>query len=129
MKTLALAVATAVAATIAAVAPNNAHSQTPFETQVLAVLNAVRADPTAFAASLQSFRSYFHGISYVVPGERVRNVTNEGVAAVDEAIVSLKDRPGMGAIAPAPLLDAAAADHVFEQAASGASAICASVTS
>lgn len=120
VKTLALIAAAAVAATIAAIAPNKAQSQTPFEAQVLAVLNAVRADPGAFATSLQTFRSYFQGAAYLVPGARVHIVTSEGVAAVDDAIASLKGRQGVGGIAYAPLLEAAAADHVAEQAANGA---------
>ena len=108
-----------VAGLAGAMAPDTAQAQTPFEAQVLAVLNAVREDPATFASKLRTFRTYFRGASYVLPGEHVINETDEGFAAVDEAIADLAARRGVGSIAPAPLLEAAAADHVAEQKRTG----------
>ena len=110
----------AAAAMLAAIVPASAHAQTPFEARVLQALNAVRSDPAGFVATLKAFRGSFEGAGYTRPGTRIRIVTNEGVAAVDDAITSLSGRQGMGAVASAQVLAAAAADHVAEQAASGA---------
>jgi len=38
-----------------------AAAETPFERQVLAALNAARTDPSAYAADLKRYRTYFHG--------------------------------------------------------------------
>lgn len=104
---------------VAAFAPAAASAQTAYEAQVLQVLNAVRANPAAFADQLRTFRSYFHGASYVVPGQQVRNVTNEGVGAVDEAIAYLSRQRALRPMNAADTLAAAAADHVAEQGEAG----------
>ncbi len=101
----------------AALLPAAAPAQSPYEGQVLAVLNAVRADPAGFAEQLRAFRGYFHGASYVLPGRQERNLTEEGVGAVDEAIAFLGRQRALHPMAPAGLLEAAAADHVSEQGA------------
>ena len=110
----------AVAAALAAALPGAAVAQSPFEDQVLAALNAVRANPAAFQAQLRQFRGWFRANSYVVPGRAERNITVEGVGAVDEAIAFMGRQGGVGPIRPAALLAAAAADHVAEQGAAGA---------
>lgn len=100
---------------LAAAAP----AQTPMEDQVLAMLNAVRADPAAFAGQLRTFRGFFRANYYVLPGRAEQNVTEEGVAAVDDAIRFLAGQRQLRPVDAAPMLAAAAADHVAEQAGSG----------
>lgn len=101
-----------------------AHAQSPgdrdaVERQVLAALNAVRADPQAFAQSLQVFRGYFHANYYKLPGSRADNQTEEGVRAVDEAIGFLARQQSLAPIEAAPVLADAASEHSAEQAADG----------
>lgn len=105
----------ALAALAGALLPGVASAQTAYEGQVLAVLNAVRADPAGFAEKLRTFRGYFHGTSYVVPGRMERNITEEGVGAVDEAIAFLARQRTLRPMSPADTLADAAADHVAEQ--------------
>jgi uncharacterized protein YkwD len=70
------------------------------EEQVLAAINEVRADPSAYAAKLRQYRGYFEENVVLLPGSDVGLRTREGVAAVDEAIAAL------GRLKPLPPLQA-----------------------
>ena len=97
-----------------------ARAQTPFEVQVLAELNAARRDPAGYVEQLRRYRGYYHANIVAAPGARVRYLTQEGAAPVDEAIGFLQHQGEHGELTPAGTLESAAADHCAEQAADGA---------
>jgi len=96
-----------------------APAATAFEQQVLAALNAARTDPTTYAAGLEHYRAYFDGNMLHYPGEAVDLETEEGVAAVNDAIAFLRRQRKLDPAEPAPLLAASAADLVTDQARGG----------
>jgi uncharacterized protein YkwD len=97
-----------------------ASAESSLETAVLAELNDARADPAAYARKLETYRTYFHAKMVRMPGLKVDIETEEGVAAVDETIGFLARQAPLGRLDTAVLLRAAAADHVAEQSATGA---------
>ncbi|WP_432770342.1 MAG: CAP domain-containing protein [Sphingopyxis sp.] len=111
--TAALALALGVSA--AAAAPSR------FESGVLAELNRFRGDPAAYADVLRSYRPRFEGRLLIAEaGDEIDILTNEGVAAVDEAIRHLRAQKPLTRLTPSDLLARAAADHVADQSRSGA---------
>ena len=96
-----------------------ASAETPFERAVLSALNAARADPAAYARRLEQYRGYFHANLVRYPGLESDLETEEGVAAVDEAIAVLDRQKGLPPVQSAPLLAASAGDLVAAQAAGG----------
>jgi uncharacterized protein YkwD len=96
-----------------------AAAETPFERQVLVALNAARADPAAYAASLRHYRTYFHANLLQYPGMNAQIETEEGVKVVDETISFLGRQPALAPVTAAPLLEASAADLTADQAQGG----------
>jgi len=86
---------------------------------VLAEINLARGNPRLYAGFLREFRSRFHGNRYVLPGSSVHVVTNEGVAAVDEAIRFLNRQKALPALKWSEGLSAAAVELVEEQSLTG----------
>jgi uncharacterized protein YkwD len=84
---------------------------------VLTEINYVRAHPAAFAQKLRRYRQQFQG-RLVYDGYSQR-MTNEGVAAVDEAIAFLERQRPLPALSTSSPLAHAAADHVSDQGARG----------
>jgi uncharacterized protein YkwD len=76
--------------------------------------NAVRRDPPRYAEHLESMLSHFEGQLLERPG-RPHLRTEEGAAAVHEAIAWLKARRPMAPLRWSKGLTAAAADHVRDQ--------------
>ncbi len=76
----------------------------PVEAGVLAEINVARADPAAYADHLRQFRAYYHGKLVTEPGHGVDMMTEEGVAAVDEAIAYLARQKPLPPLAPSPAL-------------------------
>jgi uncharacterized protein YkwD len=74
--------------------PEAARSQSPasLEAEVLAEINRVRTDPQRYAERLRAFRAYYHGGVVQAPGDEVGIRTQEGVAALDEAIADVERR-------------------------------------
>ncbi|WP_447763308.1 CAP domain-containing protein [Sphingopyxis panaciterrae] len=98
-----------------------AAAPTRFEAGVLAELNRFRGDPAAYADVLRSYRPRFEGkILVAEEGSEIDIMTNEGVAAVDEAIRDLRGEKPRARLTQSDLLARAAADHVAEQSRSGA---------
>lgn len=95
------------------------HAQT-LEDAVLAQINAVRANPKAYAAQLRIYRSYFDGEIVYMPGDYNGILTKEGAAVVDEAIAFLEQQDPLPALSPAQVLVLTAADYSHEQGALGA---------
>jgi len=92
---------------------------TAFEQQVLVALNQARADPAAYARSLQQYRTYFRANLLHYPGQDTDIETQEGVTVVDEAISFLADRAPLQPVQSSALLGATAGDLVSDQSASG----------
>jgi len=63
-----------------------APSPTGLTRQVLREINLARTDPHSYAGFLREFRRQFRGNSFYLPGSRELVITDEGVAAVDDAI-------------------------------------------
>ena len=84
--------------------------------EVLIALNRARTDPAGFAAVLQQYRVRMDGKRYLKPGTtNVWIVTQEGTAAVDEAIAVLRATAPLPPLAMHPGLTRAAQDHVAWQ--------------
>ena len=96
-----------------------ALAATALEQQVLVALNQARADPSAYAKSLQHYRSYFRANLVRYPGQGADIETQEGVKVVDEAIAFLANRAPLQPVQPSALLGAAAEDLVSDQSGSG----------
>ena len=88
----------------------------PADDGVLAALNRARTDPVGFAAVLQQYRARMQGKRFLKPGTtNVWIVTQEGTAAVDEAIAVLRATAPMPPLSVNPGLALAALDQVVWQ--------------
>ena len=96
-----------------------AHAEYPSERQILEELNFARTKPQAFVEELREYRSYFEGRIVYLPGDPAGVYTNEGVAAVDEAIAFMKKQRPLPPLAPSVILARAADTHVREQGPEG----------
>lgn len=83
------------------------------EKEVADEYNLARTNPRAYAKFLTDTRGYYRGRMLEIPG-RVRIMTNEGVAAVDEAIGYLERAAAVGALEPSKGMSRAAKDHVAD---------------
>lgn len=82
-------------------------------------INLVRTDPAAYARRLREHRALYDGDVFHDPeGLSIR--TQEGVAAVDEAIAFLERQTPLPPLAASDILRRAAADHVDDQGPFGA---------
>lgn len=89
-----------------------------FHARIAAEVSAARSDPQAYARKLRTLRGWYRGDRIEQPGE-IPIVTQEGIAAVDEAIAFLEGQPALPALARSQPLDRAAAGHAADQARSG----------
>jgi uncharacterized protein YkwD len=96
-----------------------AAGATAFERMVFRELNAARTDPAAFAVHLQRYRELFVGSVYHPPGVDFVVTTEEGLAAVDEAIAFLRRQRPLPPLQWAEGLARSGAELVRAQAASG----------
>lgn len=87
--------------------------------QVLNEINLARSEPRTYAGFLREFRKLYHGKLYVLPGSSTRMQTNEGVAAVDEAIRHLSRQKPLPRLTWSNGLAEAAAELAVEQSQSG----------
>lgn len=101
-------------------AASPAGAQISFEDQVLAELNVLRQNPSAYVEDLSRFRRYYQGNIIAVPGAPVRYLTQEGTTPIDEAIAYLRQQVRRDQLTSAESLASAAADHCADQAVSGA---------
>ena len=90
------------------------------EREVLAELNRARTDPRRYAATLDSFASWYDGKLFRRPGAPLVIETNEGVSAAREAARVVRALPAVPALAMSPGLTRAARDHVRDKGPSGA---------
>ena len=99
-----LAVIALLSASAAMAAAPGRPPSTPVEAGVLAEINVARADPAAYARGLRRFRAYYHGKLVMDPGHGVAMMTDEGVAAVDDAIAYLARQKPLPPLALSPAL-------------------------
>ena len=118
MKALAVAALMA-AAQPASALPAPSPADAALARQVLAAINAVRADPTGYARTLRAYRSRFVGRQVRDPDTGERQMTAEGALAVDDAVAALQARAPTPPLADSPLLDRTAADLASEQGGTG----------
>jgi uncharacterized protein YkwD len=78
-------------------------------------VNLARTQPQAYAAMLRTYRAGFRGKLAPMAGGRTWLRTQEGTAAVDEAIAFLQARAPLPALAWSGLLAETAEDHARDQ--------------
>ncbi len=85
---------------------------------VLAEINRLRSNPSAYADWLETLRPYYDGIVLRWPGQRPIQ-TQEGTAALDEAIANLRQTAPLTPLVLADGLSQAAQDHTEDLSLSG----------
>ena len=92
------------------VGPSSSASsgEAAFRAAVLAEINKVRTDPRGYAERLRAYRARYDGDIVKEPGDDIGIQTNEGVAAVDEAIRELERRQPVAPLRANARLDASA---------------------
>jgi uncharacterized protein YkwD len=98
--------------------PSDMSYLSQMEQQVIAEINEVRANPSAYAAKLEALKPYFDGKLLKLPG-KIALKTKEGVSAVEEAIQVLRATNPLPPLDPSKGLSLAAKDHVKDQGAKG----------
>ena len=88
--------------------------------QVLAEINLARIEPSRYGGFLREYRSHFKGMLYHIPGMDAPRETDEGVAAVDEAIGFLSHEKSLAPLVWSMGLAAAASELAREQGESDA---------
>jgi uncharacterized protein YkwD len=78
-------------------------------------VNLARAQPQAYAAMLRTYRASFRGKLAPMAGGKTWLRTQEGTAAVDEAVAFLDAQAPLPPLAWSGLLAEAAEDHVLDQ--------------
>lgn len=88
------------------------------EKQVIAEMNKVRANPQSYIPIMKEYRKRFDGKKVRISKGRYI-VTNEGVAAVDEAIAYLSKQSPVPKLRPSKGMSLGAKDHVKDQSRTG----------
>lgn len=89
------------------------------EDDILAEINRLRANPPAYADTVDGFRVFYRDDVVYIPGHPpVR--TEEGTAAVDDAVVMARATAPMPPLARSPGLTRAARAHAYELGRGGA---------
>ncbi len=88
------------------------------EAQILREMNLARTRPAGYADFLAERRKYYKGTRFKQPREGATE-TQEGLAALDDAIEYLQKVGPAAALTPSPGISHAARDHVLDQGPSG----------
>lgn len=105
---------------LAAAATNAKALATQNAKAALEEINLARKDPKKYTEHLKPMLQYFDGMKFLRPGQKITLITQEGAAAVEEAIKELegmKPLPPLTAVSPG--LCAAAYDHVMDLSKTG----------
>jgi uncharacterized protein YkwD len=89
------------------------------ERDLLNEINSARAHPQVYASSLEKLKPLFNGKVYTPSGQEAYT-TQEGWSAVEEAMKFLRAAKPQGPLNMSPGLSLAAATHVKDQSATGA---------
>jgi uncharacterized protein YkwD len=89
------------------------------DSALAAEINFARTHPHAYAQTLVPYRREFHGYLVKAPGRATLIRTDEGVAAVDEAIAYLKRQDPLPPLGPDAVLALSAKDHMLDQGPTG----------
>jgi len=84
------------------------------EGEVYDMMNRVRANPKILIDDLQKMLSYFQGNTYKDPVSRINIITNEGPAAVHEAVSFLKSCQSAPPVRLSKGLTQASRDHCYD---------------
>ena len=103
---------------LAASAPGQTAAPEAQAGDVLAEIDRVRADPASAVPDLERMRGVMRGDLLELPG-RVPIRTEEGAAAVDDAIAALRAAKPSSPLRPSPGMDAAAREHADDLGRSG----------
>ena len=90
----------------------------PLEQKVIAQMNLARTNPAGCAANLESRMRYYNGKLLQLPGQ-IPILTNEGVRAVEEAILFLESARPVPPLKVSRGMSMAARDHVKDQGPKG----------
>lgn len=99
--------------------PAMAQNDLPHGEDLLAEINALRANPGRYAQELRSQRGWYRGRILMEPGAYALQ-TAEGVAALDDAIAALERQPSLPPLSWSEILADAATDHAISQGDAGA---------
>jgi hypothetical protein len=88
------------------------------EQDILAEINRVRSNPSAYAEELVKITRYFDGKILKIPGE-IPMMTTEGVSAVNEAIQDLRSQNSAPPLKWSDAISQAARDHVNDTGGKG----------
>lgn len=88
-------------------------------TDCLSALNQARTDPSGYAQTLKEKLQYFNGTKYKEPGQQVTLLTNEGAAAVEEAIRELESQKPLKPLSLSNGLSHAAMDLLLDHGSKG----------
>jgi uncharacterized protein YkwD len=89
------------------------------EKEIIDEMNLARTEPQKYAAFVEEYKKYYDGNRLTIPGRKKALVTNDGVAAVDEAISFLRAAQPLPAFGVAKGVCSAAADHAKDLAGKG----------
>lgn len=81
------------------------------ELEILKEINLARTDPKLYVTYLEEYRKFYNGNNLSLPNQRMI-VTNEGVAAVDDAIKALKAANIIAALESSEFVSRATKDHL-----------------
>lgn len=87
--------------------------------EILEAVNALRSQPQSFVAKLRAMRDNFNNLLYTDPEDGWKITTEEGVAAVDEAIAYLQAATPRKSVTWNQYLGFACKDMVLSQGAAG----------
>jgi uncharacterized protein YkwD len=99
--------------------PTTLSFMSQLEKEIVDEMNLVRTEPQKYAAYVEEFKKYYDGNRLKLPGRAKAIVTNDGIAAVDEAINFLRGAQPLPAFDVAKGICSAAADHAKDLAGKG----------
>lgn len=89
------------------------------EKEIVDEMNLARTEPQKYAAFIEEYKKYYDGNRLMIPGRKKALVTNDGIAAVDEAISFLRTAQPLSPFDVAKGVCSAAADHAKDLAGKG----------